>query len=79
MSCGAEPFLRQTGFHVRERSTNRNLTRAQLADPCGLHRTFIGSVERGEGNGAVLSLRAIAASLRIPVSELVADPVEQTT
>ena len=72
-------FLQQIGFRVRERRTARNLTQAQLADLCGLHRTFIGSVERGERTGAVLGLEAIAASLRIPVAELVADPVEKTT
>ena len=50
MNCGAEPFLQQIGFRVRERRAARNLTQAQLADLCGLHRTFIGSVERGERN-----------------------------
>jgi transcriptional regulator with XRE-family HTH domain len=48
----------------------QNLTQAQLADRCGLHRTFIGSVERGERNVAVLSLRKIARALRLPLAEL---------
>jgi len=46
------------------------LTQAQLADTCGLHRTFIGSVERGERNVAILSLRRIARSLRTTPAEL---------
>lgn len=57
-------FLRHLGYRVRERRTQMNLTQAQLADQCGLHRTFVGSVERGERNVAVLSLRRIAAALR---------------
>ena len=71
--------MRQTAFRVRERRAARNLTRAQLADPCRLHRTFIGGVERGERTDAALVLRAIAAALRVPVAELVADPVERRT
>ena len=68
-------FRQQIGFRVRERRAARNLTQAQLADLCGLLWTFIGSVERYV---AVLSLRAIAASLRVTVAELIADPVEKT-
>ncbi len=40
---------------------------------CGLHRTFIGSVERGERNVAVLSLRKIARTLRTTPAELLAE------
>jgi transcriptional regulator with XRE-family HTH domain len=46
------------------------MTQAQLAEACGLHRTFIGSVERGERNVAILNLRRIAKSLRVPLAEL---------
>ncbi|CAN5476739.1 hypothetical protein BH11PLA2_BH11PLA2_29990 [soil metagenome] len=49
------------------------LTQAELAKRCGLHRTFIGSVERGERNLAMLSLRRIAKSLRVAVTVFLAD------
>lgn len=55
-----------------------NLTQAALAEKCGLHRTFIGSVERGERNVALLSLRKIALALRIPLAELLTDPDDGT-
>ncbi len=67
-------FLEQVGFRVRERRLAQTLTQAQLAEKCGLHRTFVGSVERGERNVALLSLRRIAAALRITPAELLADP-----
>lgn len=67
-------FLEQVGFRVRERRTAMNLTQARLAEACGLHRTFIGSVERGERNVAILSLRKIATALRITPAELLAAP-----
>jgi transcriptional regulator with XRE-family HTH domain len=66
-------FLEQVGFRVRERRTGMKMTQAQLAEKSGLHRTFIGSVERGERNVALLSLRKIAAALRTTPAELLAE------
>lgn len=71
-------FLQQLGFRIRERRIARNLTQATLAERCGLHRTFIGSVERGERNVALLSLRRIARALRVTPAELLADPDDET-
>jgi transcriptional regulator with XRE-family HTH domain len=51
----------------------RGLTQEELGEQCGLHRTFIGSVERGERNVAVLSLRKIATALRATPAELLAE------
>jgi transcriptional regulator with XRE-family HTH domain len=67
-------FLRELGYRIRERRTVRRLTQAALARQCGLHRTFIGSVERGERNVSVLNLRLIARALRIPLVDLFIDP-----
>jgi transcriptional regulator with XRE-family HTH domain len=66
-------FLEQVGFRVRERRLAQNLTQLALAEKCGLHRTFIGSVERGERNVALLSLRKIAVALRTTPAELLAN------
>ncbi len=63
-------FLQRLGDRLRKRREDRGLTQAQLAQQCGLHRTFIGSVERGERNTAVLNLRKIAQVLRISLSEM---------
>ena len=73
MNLQETEFLRDLGFRIRERRTERNLTQADLAERCGLHRTFIGSVERGERNLSVLNLRLIAMALRVPPAELLAD------
>ena len=67
-------FLQQVGFRVRELRTARGWTQAQLAEHCGLHRTFIGSVERGERNIAILNLRLIAAALRASVQDFFTEP-----
>ena len=61
---------------MRERRTAAGLTQAQLGDRCGLHRTFVGSVERGERNVALLSLRRIAAALRTTPAALLDEETE---
>lgn len=63
-------FLRRLGDRIRERREARGLTQLQLAEQCDLHRTFIGSVERGERNVAILNIRKIAQVLRTTVAEL---------
>ena len=71
MNLSDQTFLRHIGDRIRDLRADRKLTQAQLGDACGLHRTFIGSVERGERNVAILSLRRIAKALRTPVANLV--------
>lgn len=66
-------FLRDLGTRIRDRRTARGLTQVQLGEQCALHRTFIGSVERGERNLSILNLRAIARALRVPLAELFAE------
>ena len=73
MNIDDRKFLQQVGFRIRELRTSRKLTQAQLAESCRLHRTFIGSVERGERNVAILNLRLIARTLRVPLSDLFGD------
>jgi transcriptional regulator with XRE-family HTH domain len=63
-------YLQQLGFKVREARIARKLTQADLADRCGLHRTFVGSVERGERNLSVLNLRRFARHLRVRAADL---------
>ena len=71
MNLNDQHFLREIGERIRDLRSERQLTQAQLGEACGLHRTFIGSVERGERNVAILSLRRIAKTLRVPVAKLV--------
>lgn len=47
------------------------LSQERLADQAGLHRTYIGHVERGEVNLTVYSLVRIAEALEVDPGELV--------
>ena len=46
------------------------MSQEEFADICGLDRTYIGGIERGERNVALVNIEKIAKGLRISVSEL---------
>lgn len=48
-----------------------------LAALCGLHRTYIGSVERGERNISIDNMEAIARALKCTVAALVTESGER--
>lgn len=73
MNLQQRHFLRSVGDRIREYRQARQWTQAELADKCELHRTFIGSVERGERNVSILNLRVIARVLRVALSDLLRD------
>lgn len=68
--------LKRFGASVRRRRVEIGLSQEELAARCELHRTYIGSVERGERNISLQNIVAIAAALRCASSDLMRD-VEQ--
>ena len=49
------------------------LSQEQLAGKAGIHRTYVGGVERGERNLGLKNVFRIARALGVPVAELFAD------
>lgn len=49
---------------------DKNISQEELAELCGLHRTYIGSVERHERNVTLSTLEVLASTLGVTVSEL---------
>lgn len=72
-SIDDKKFLRQLGERLREQRLARGLTQEELGQKCQLHRTFVGSVERGERNLSILNLRLMAKFLRVPLGQLLQD------
>ena len=56
--------------NIREYRREHGLSQEDFADLCGLHRTYVGSVERGERNVTLSTLEVFATVLKIPVPEL---------
>ena len=65
--------LKLFGQRVRELRLAADLSQEELAESCGLHRTYIGGIERGERNVGVLNLLQLARALRVRPGELFAD------
>ncbi|MDO9269187.1 MAG: helix-turn-helix transcriptional regulator [Methylobacter sp.] len=56
------------GQKVKYFRSLKSLSQEELADLCGLHRTYIGSVERGERNITLINAEKIATALEQPLS-----------
>jgi len=60
--------------NIRSLRRDRCLSQEALAEVCGLHRTYVGSVERGERNVTLSTLEAFSKALGVSVIELLAEP-----
>lgn len=58
------------GQLIRNRRTQRSITQEALALQCGIDRSYIGRIERGEVNITVEKLYEIAVVLEINAKEL---------
>jgi len=59
------------GIAIRLLRVQLELSQEELADKCGLHRTYIGSVERGERNIAIDNVIKLSAALNCRVSDII--------
>ena len=61
---------KQFGQRVRELRLATGLSQEELAFRVGVHRTYLGGIERGERNPALKNIAAIAKALDVSLSEL---------
>lgn len=54
----------------------RGLSQEKLADLTGLHRTYVGSVERSERNVSIDNMERFAQALEINLTELLTEEIE---
>lgn len=64
------PILEQFGQNVRKLRIKRGLSQEQLADKAGLHRTYIGMIERAEKNITLCNIEKIAIALSVSIDNL---------
>lgn len=63
----------QVARNIRKYRRERGFSQEELADRCGLHRTYIGSVERLERNISIENMERIAIALGRSPKELLDD------
>ena len=71
-------LLKALGQRIRELRTERGYSQEGFADKCGVHRTFMGTVERGESNLSFRNILKVAATLEVSLSSLFQNLEEQT-
>lgn len=69
----SKDVLQAFGRRVRQLRFNRGLSQEQFAERCGLHRTYIGAIERGERNVSLLNIEKIAIALGVKIVDLFID------
>lgn len=58
------------GQRVRYFRLQNNWSQETLAEKVNLHRTYIGSIERGERNISLINISLLAKAFSISISEL---------
>ena len=65
-----ETIETQFGHRIRELRQAKGLSQEELAFKAGVHRTYLGGIERGERNPSLKNIVAIADALEIALSKL---------
>ena len=63
--------LSRLGQRIRALRMERGFSQEEFAELAGLHRTYIGGIERGERNVGFVNLLALSKALGISLSQLV--------
>ena len=63
-------ILEKFGERVREERLKQNLSQEELAGRAGVHRTYIGMIERAEKNITLENIEKVAKALKLNINEL---------
>jgi transcriptional regulator with XRE-family HTH domain len=61
------------GEAVRKKRQEKGLSQEDFAELVGVHRTYIGMIERAEKNITLLNIEKISQALGVSISELLGD------
>lgn len=71
------PARQRVAWHIRRQREVLGISQEELAGRAGLHRTYVGSVERAERNVSVDNIERLARALGLDVVDLLALPKGQ--
>ncbi|MBN1365419.1 MAG: helix-turn-helix transcriptional regulator [Syntrophaceae bacterium] len=66
-------MLIKFGNKVREERLKQNLSQEELASRAGVHRTYIGMIERAEKNITLENIEKLALALKLKLNDLFKD------
>ena len=69
--------MQALGQRIRELRAEQGYSQESFADKCGVHRTFMGTVERGESNLSFQNIAKVASTLGVSLSTLFQDLEEK--
>jgi len=72
-------LLRAFGAAVRRLRAGRGLSQEQFAELAGLHRTYLGGIERGERNVSLVNINRLARALGLTLGELMTEVNREPT
>ena len=72
-------LLNHLGNAIRRRRRELGLSQEELAERAGLHRNYIGGVERGERNVGFRNLARISSALEITMADLMYRTEKEST
>ena len=67
----SQELLNILSRNIRRIRQQQNLSQEELAERCGYHRTYIGSVERGERNVSLSTLEVLGNTLKVTIQQLI--------
>ena len=70
MEINLESAQKKLGEVIRRKRVELGFSQEALADECGVHRTYMGSIERGERNISLLNILRVAKVLGMKTSDL---------
>ena len=67
----SESIIVRFGKNVQRIRKEKNISQEKLAEYAGLHRTYIGMIERFERNITLINAEKVARALGVNISELI--------
>jgi transcriptional regulator with XRE-family HTH domain len=70
MKIDQDKAKKQLGSVIRKKRQELDYSQEAFADQCGVHRTYMGAIERGERNISLMNIIKVSNALNMKPSKL---------